>query len=178
MISNADEDHDPVVIFGDSLFPNQAYSLTGWGDEEENFKVAANSSSANHGENWGNSFDNGAAIGWPDYSNNVGYMTWGDGWNNDWNWNYTNNNNNTIYQVGPGLEHKIAGGEKGPCNDRIFASGQQPDKRRTERAFHTLVGNMIGKFLDVDNDSSGSVFGKFLRIRCEIDISKPLRRVV
>ncbi|KAL0404866.1 UNVERIFIED_CONTAM: hypothetical protein Sradi_2127400 [Sesamum radiatum] len=63
MISNVDEDHDPVVIFGDSLLPNQEYSVTGWGDDEENFKVPAKSSSANHGDpweqNWGNSFDNG-----------------------------------------------------------------------------------------------------------------------
>ncbi|KAL0453158.1 UNVERIFIED_CONTAM: hypothetical protein Slati_1293900 [Sesamum latifolium] len=66
MISNAEKDHDPVVIFGDSLLPNQEYSVTGWGDDEENFKVPAKSSSANHGDpweqNWGSSFDNGLQL--------------------------------------------------------------------------------------------------------------------
>lgn len=107
---NLDVDHDPVVIFGDTLLPNGGYATTGWGDEDENFKAAqANSSSANHGwvQDWGNSFDNnGTAIGWPDYSNNgwnigdgsgpSGYMGWGTGWNNDWGWNY---NNDTTYGV-------------------------------------------------------------------------------
>ncbi|KAI3471336.1 hypothetical protein Pfo_030701 [Paulownia fortunei] len=148
MISNADEDHDPVVIFGDSLLPNQAYSLTGWGDDEENFKVPANSYSANHGapweQNWGNSFDNGAAIGWPGYSNNAwhfgdgsgpaGYMTWGGGWNNDWGWNYANNN--IIYEVGPDIEHKIADGEQGPWNESNVArdnAGRHVSSDRTSR---------------------------------------------
>lgn len=107
--SNGNEDHDPVVIFGDSLFPN---SVAGWGDDDENFKVPTNSSSGNHPppfvENWGNSFDNsGATVGWPSYYNNPwqfsdgnqpsGYMAWGDGWNNEWGWNYSNNN--VIYEV-------------------------------------------------------------------------------
>ncbi|KAK4412906.1 hypothetical protein Salat_2937800 [Sesamum alatum] len=130
MISNADEDHDPVVIFGDSLFPNQAYSVTGWGDDEENFKVPAKSSSANHGDpweqNWGNSFDKGAATGWSDYCDNAwklgdgsgptGYMSWdAGGWNNNRSWNCANNN--MAYERRPDIEHEIAGTEQGTWND-------------------------------------------------------------
>ncbi|KAK6147594.1 hypothetical protein DH2020_018506 [Rehmannia glutinosa] len=40
------------------------------------------------------------------------------------------------------------------------------------------AGNFIGKFLEVQTDSTGSVIGKFLRIKVEIDIQKPLCRVI
>ncbi|KAL8493901.1 hypothetical protein ACS0TY_024893 [Phlomoides rotata] len=126
---NVEVDHDPVVIFGDTLLPNEAYTLTGWGDEDENFKAPqANSSSANQGspwvQNWGNSFDNGTAIGWPDYSNSAcnfgdgsgtgGYMAWGNGWNNEWGWNY---NNDVTYGAQPHMEQGMADGGWGQWND-------------------------------------------------------------
>lgn len=80
IVITEDEDHDPVVIFGDSLLPNETYSQAGWGDDEDNFKVPANSSSANHGaapweQNWGDSFENGAPNGWSGYPSN---NAWGD----------------------------------------------------------------------------------------------------
>ncbi|KAK6132622.1 hypothetical protein DH2020_033629 [Rehmannia glutinosa] len=43
--------------------------------------------------------------------------------------------------------------------------------------FAEIAGNTVEKFIAVDCDQSGSVVGRFLRIRAEIDISKPLRRV-
>ncbi|KAK6123351.1 hypothetical protein DH2020_042911 [Rehmannia glutinosa] len=44
--------------------------------------------------------------------------------------------------------------------------------------FASIAGNSIGQFIDVDCDASGSAIGKFLRIRVEMDISKPLRRIL
>lgn len=133
--SNADQDHEPVVIFGDTLFPNQ---VAGWGDDDENFKVPTNSSSGNHGtplmQNWGYSFDNEAAIGWPGYYNNAlhygdgnqpsGYMTWGGNWNNDWGWNYSNNN--VIYET-------MDDQEQGNWNDRNAAKANAGRNTRTPR---------------------------------------------
>ncbi|KAK6154906.1 hypothetical protein DH2020_009154 [Rehmannia glutinosa] len=46
------------------------------------------------------------------------------------------------------------------------------------RVFAKTSGDTIGKFLEVDVDSDGCSFGRFLRIRVEMDITKPLRRVV
>ncbi|KAK6139616.1 hypothetical protein DH2020_026640 [Rehmannia glutinosa] len=46
------------------------------------------------------------------------------------------------------------------------------------KEFAQLAGNTIGSFIDVDCDTFGSVVGKFLRIRTEIDISKPIRRIL
>ncbi|KAL8041378.1 hypothetical protein ABFS82_10G159200 [Erythranthe guttata] len=115
VISNPDQEHDPVIIFGDSLLPNQAYSSTGWGDEEENFKLPANSSSANNNgaeweQNWGDSFDNVVPIGWSGDSINACHFVNEDGWNNNdcgWNNDSNTNNNNTIREVGPATAHKV-----------------------------------------------------------------------
>ncbi|KAL6498477.1 hypothetical protein OROHE_026574 [Orobanche hederae] len=90
--SNTDENHDPVVILGDSLFPNQAYSLSGWGDEEKVLKGPDNNiTSLDHGDHWeqngDSSFGNGAAIVSP------------GGSNHEWNRNHANSN--TIYGAGP-----------------------------------------------------------------------------
>ncbi|KAL3819748.1 hypothetical protein ACJIZ3_005653 [Penstemon smallii] len=84
------ENHDPVIIFGDSLLPNQEYATIGWGDTEDNLHQVA----ANHVDDpWGNSGHNWAENGWPVYSNN-GYVTCEGGWNDDnWGWNYDSNNN-------------------------------------------------------------------------------------
>ncbi|KAK6163170.1 hypothetical protein DH2020_000034 [Rehmannia glutinosa] len=46
------------------------------------------------------------------------------------------------------------------------------------KAFAERAGNFIGTFLEVQTDSTGSVVGKFLRIKVEIDIQKPLCRVI
>ncbi|PIN10482.1 hypothetical protein CDL12_16933 [Handroanthus impetiginosus] len=90
---NVDEDHDPVVIFGDSLMPTQEFSPTGWGDDEENLEVQNNHSLVNYDDtgeqNWGN---NAVDSAWPGYSNNntwqfndgsgpTGSVSWGGGWN-------------------------------------------------------------------------------------------------
>ncbi|KAL2480693.1 Uncharacterized protein Adt_33659 [Abeliophyllum distichum] len=79
-----DENREPVVIFGDSFFVNQAFSPTGWGDYEENMKMPTNSTSANHVDpwehNWGNAFPNAFPIGCC--------------WNNVWGWNYLHNPQN------------------------------------------------------------------------------------
>lgn len=44
--------------------------------------------------------------------------------------------------------------------------------------FASLAGNSIGHFLEVDTDIFGSVIGRYLRIRVEININKPLRRIL
>ncbi|KAK6124740.1 hypothetical protein DH2020_041516 [Rehmannia glutinosa] len=46
------------------------------------------------------------------------------------------------------------------------------------KSFATEAGNIIGKFITVDTDSDGLSIGRFLRIRVDINISKPLRRSV
>ncbi|KAG8372025.1 hypothetical protein BUALT_Bualt12G0023800 [Buddleja alternifolia] len=97
--SDTEDDHEPVIIFGDSFLPKQA--VTGWGDDEENFKVPNNSSFNDGGATgWGDdgenfkvpnssSFNNGGATGWGDYGenfkvpnsssfNNGGATGWGD----------------------------------------------------------------------------------------------------
>lgn len=99
VIPNAEEDYDPVIIFGDSLVPDQALTPTGWGDDEENLEVPATRSSANYDDPWANSLNNWAGAAWG-YSNNAwqfsdgsgpSYMSWGGGWNSDWGWSYGNN---------------------------------------------------------------------------------------
>ncbi|KAL2501788.1 uncharacterized protein Fot_35636 [Forsythia ovata] len=103
-----DENREPVVIFGDSFFVNQAFSPTGWGDYEENMKIPTNSTSANHVDpwehNWGNAFPNAAPIGWTGFCNNAWNFNGGSGharyapciggWNNAWGWNYLHNPQN------------------------------------------------------------------------------------
>ncbi|KAK6121173.1 hypothetical protein DH2020_045094 [Rehmannia glutinosa] len=44
--------------------------------------------------------------------------------------------------------------------------------------FATNVANTIGNYIALDVDSDGSTIGRFLRIRVNLDITKPLRRVV
>ncbi|CAA0812787.1 Unknown protein [Striga hermonthica] len=74
-------DHEPVVIFGDSFFANQSYSLGGWGDAEENFSARDmnnNTKSRNiqggddwgQTQNWDSPLDNGPAVGLAGCSNN------------------------------------------------------------------------------------------------------------
>ncbi|KAK4434325.1 hypothetical protein Salat_0595300 [Sesamum alatum] len=40
------------------------------------------------------------------------------------------------------------------------------------------IGNKIGRFVDVDLDANGYVWGASIRIRVAIDITKPLRRAL
>ncbi|GER25828.1 DNA repair protein recA-like protein [Striga asiatica] len=69
-------DHEPVVIFGDSFFANQSYSLGGWGDAEENDKNNTKSHNNQGDDDWGQNrdrdspFDNGPAFGSAGCSNN------------------------------------------------------------------------------------------------------------
>lgn len=44
------------------------------------------------------------------------------------------------------------------------------------RSVATMLGNGIGEFLEVDSNEDGDCWGPSLRIRVNIDISKPLRR--
>ncbi|KAK6140252.1 hypothetical protein DH2020_026050 [Rehmannia glutinosa] len=46
------------------------------------------------------------------------------------------------------------------------------------RNFATTAANTIGSFIALDVDSEGLAIGRFLRIRVNLDISKPLRRVI
>lgn len=46
-IPDASGNHETVVIFGDSLYSNEAFSAVGWGENEENFIKATNLSSNN-----------------------------------------------------------------------------------------------------------------------------------
>ncbi|KAL3637203.1 hypothetical protein CASFOL_019502 [Castilleja foliolosa] len=121
---NADEKHDPVVIFGDSFFPNQSYSLAGWGDDEANFKAPDNN-------NTNNLYDNRAAIGSSDYSNNA----WGveDGWN----WNYSNNDSNAMYRIGPDIGNEMAYGEMIPWNGSNVAD-VAIEERHDERKWNSF----------------------------------------
>ena len=40
------------------------------------------------------------------------------------------------------------------------------------------IGNKVGKTIEVDTDEGGSAIGKFLRIKIQFDIRKPLMRGV
>ncbi|CAI9100599.1 OLC1v1037728C1 [Oldenlandia corymbosa var. corymbosa] len=44
--------------------------------------------------------------------------------------------------------------------------------------FAEKVGNNLGRFLSVDRDAEGSVIGRFLRIKVELDVTKPLRPII
>lgn len=46
------------------------------------------------------------------------------------------------------------------------------------KSFASLAGNNIGSFYEVDCDLSGSVIGKFLCICVDIDMNKPLHRIL
>ncbi|CAI9782819.1 unnamed protein product [Fraxinus pennsylvanica] len=92
---DSDENHDPIVVFGDSFFVNQKFYPSSQGDYEENMIIPSHSISANHVDpwdhNWGNTFPNAAAIGWTGFCNNewniiagsghAGYASWIGGWN-------------------------------------------------------------------------------------------------
>ncbi|KAL3533694.1 hypothetical protein ACH5RR_007215 [Cinchona calisaya] len=99
------ENNEPVVIFGDSLLCNQGFSPAGWGECEEDFKKATNSSSNNHDTPWDQSlcYSRGTAKenGWGDSGNNacvldvgsgaMGDTGWGGGWENSSSWNHHDN---------------------------------------------------------------------------------------
>ncbi|XP_073277526.1 uncharacterized protein [Primulina huaijiensis] len=97
VLPNEVENHDPVIIFGDALIANQAFSSSGWGDIEENVNVPADYSFGNHGDpweqNWGNSYSNEPVFEWPCYTidgcclrngSDSRHMQCGSGWNNRW----------------------------------------------------------------------------------------------
>ncbi|XP_031126136.1 uncharacterized protein LOC116028542 [Ipomoea triloba] len=65
-----DEKHEGVIIFGDALIPNDAFSASGWG-EEENFRKATNSSLNNHEDQWEHGWKNNET-------------TKQSGWNGEW----------------------------------------------------------------------------------------------
>lgn len=109
-----DEKHDAVIIFGDALIPNDAFSAPGWG-EEENFRKATNSSLNNHEDQWEHGWKNNETTkqsGWNgewglEEDGVLGYTEWGGeqredpqnlekggvitgdtGWGSDWNNDY------------------------------------------------------------------------------------------
>ncbi|KAL0430337.1 UNVERIFIED_CONTAM: hypothetical protein Sradi_0659700 [Sesamum radiatum] len=41
-----------------------------------------------------------------------------------------------------------------------------------------FIGDYLGRFIDVDADSAGHVWGSSMRLRVSLDVSKPLRRVL
>ncbi|KAL0337653.1 UNVERIFIED_CONTAM: hypothetical protein Scaly_2040400 [Sesamum calycinum] len=49
---------------------------------------------------------------------------------------------------------------------------------KMSRDMAVFVGNFLGRFVEVDMDSSGHVWGSHMRIRVSIDITKPLKRVM
>ncbi|KAK4392501.1 hypothetical protein Sango_2027900 [Sesamum angolense] len=135
-IPNIEEDHEPVVIFGDSIMPDQTFSPAGWGDCEENVDVPANNPSAECGgpweQNWGNPLNDNAPSAWPVYSNDWGWSNTNDyawpGYSNDWGWNGANdcfnyigtgwsNANDHFNYVGTGWSNVGHGGEWGQSND-------------------------------------------------------------
>lgn len=112
MTPETEEDHDPVVIFGDCALPNQDLAdlpPSGWGDDEDYLVPPVTHSSTNNADPWGHSSNEWAAAawlgysndGWQGYSNDAwqynnggghGYMPW-----EGWNWNCADNYN----YVGP-----------------------------------------------------------------------------
>ncbi|KAL0316776.1 UNVERIFIED_CONTAM: hypothetical protein Sradi_5555800 [Sesamum radiatum] len=102
-IPNTEQDHEPVVIFGDSIMPDQTFLAAGWGDCEENVDVPANNSAECGGpweQNWGNPLNDNAPSAWPVYSN-------------DWGWSNTND----YAWPGTGWSNVGHGGEWGQSND-------------------------------------------------------------
>ncbi|CAA3011236.1 Hypothetical predicted protein [Olea europaea subsp. europaea] len=150
-IPKAGENHETVVIFGDSFLANQAFLSTGWGDNEENFKIPTNESPANYGilelHDW-----DGTANGCTDYRNNtwyvsdvsgaVGHMPWEGDSNNNWGWNHSNGHDN--YEVKPVkpikpkyFEDKKADNVQGSRDDnnmgRVDDAGRYLSRYRTPR---------------------------------------------
>ncbi|KAL0367991.1 UNVERIFIED_CONTAM: hypothetical protein Scaly_1018000 [Sesamum calycinum] len=41
-----------------------------------------------------------------------------------------------------------------------------------------FIGNQVGRFVDVDMDSAGNVWGSSIRIQVSVDVTKPLKRVL
>ncbi|KAL0334346.1 UNVERIFIED_CONTAM: hypothetical protein Sangu_1590800 [Sesamum angustifolium] len=134
-IPNTEQDHEPVVIFGDSIMPDQTFLAAGWGDCEENVDVPANNSAECGGpweQNWGNPLNDNAPSAWPVYSNDWGWSNTNDyawpGYSNDWGWNGANdrfnyigtgwsNANDHFNYVGTGWSNVGHGGEWGQSND-------------------------------------------------------------
>ncbi|XP_073128393.1 uncharacterized protein [Henckelia pumila] len=89
---------DPVIIFGDDFIANQAFSPSGWGDNEENLNVPVGYSFGNHvdpwEQNWGNPYSNQPVFEWPGFAIDGWYLTtnggdsrhmqYGSGWNTGW----------------------------------------------------------------------------------------------
>lgn len=148
MSPKTEEDHDPVVIFGDFVTPNQVLPPIGWGDDEENLVAPATCPSANYVDPWGHSFNEWTASAWPGYSNNGwqgyssdawqygngsghGYMQWEGDWSN-WSWNYPNNYN----YVGPHIRDAWDDGDQRRWNENNIptaASGGCLSSYKTSR---------------------------------------------
>ncbi|KAH6819351.1 hypothetical protein C2S51_002954 [Perilla frutescens var. frutescens] len=149
MSSKTEEDHDPVVIFGDSATPNQVLPPTGWGDDEENFVAPATRPSANYVDPWGHSLNEWATAAWSGYSNDGwqgysndawqysngsghGYMPWEGDWSN-WSCNYANNYN----YVGPDIRDTWDDGDQRHWNENsvpMAESGECVSSYKTTRA--------------------------------------------
>lgn len=130
MSPKTEEDHDPVVIFGDSASPDQFSATVGWGDEEENLVTPATCSSANYANPWNewapSAWPGYTNDGWQTYSNDVwryndgsghGCVPWEGDWSN-WNWNYANNCYNYV-----GSDVRDVWGDGDPSNVPTAGSG-------------------------------------------------------
>ncbi|KAL0285579.1 UNVERIFIED_CONTAM: hypothetical protein Scaly_2814400 [Sesamum calycinum] len=58
----------------------------------------------------------------------------------------------------------------------VHVQGLPLSKMSKEMA--AFIGNHLGRFIDVDMDSAGHVWGSHMRIRASVDVTKPLRRVL
>lgn len=45
-------------------------------------------------------------------------------------------------------------------------------------SFSRIAVNEIGKFVEADTDKDGSIFGRFIRIKVDLNLSKPLKRCI
>ncbi|KAK4432084.1 hypothetical protein Salat_0970500 [Sesamum alatum] len=116
-IPNTEQDHEPVVIFGDSIMPDQAFSPAGWGDDEEFVDVPAQNPSAECGAPWEQSWGYPPSA-WPVYSNEWGWSNVSDcawpSYSNEWAWSNANDHFN---YVGTGWSNERHDGEWGLSND-------------------------------------------------------------
>ncbi|XP_041996936.1 uncharacterized protein LOC121747022 [Salvia splendens] len=91
-----EEDHDPVVIFGDYAAPDHVLATVGWGDLEDNLVGPAACSSANYADPW-NEWSGYHNDDMWQYNTRSGHRYMpraGDG--NNWSRNYANNRYNYV----------------------------------------------------------------------------------
>ncbi|KZV38323.1 hypothetical protein F511_25810 [Dorcoceras hygrometricum] len=95
-VPNEEENHEhPVILFGDAFIANQAFSPSGWGDDEDNYNFPANYSFGDHDDpleqNRGNPYSYEPAFRCPGFTldgqslrsgSDSRHMQCGSGWHN------------------------------------------------------------------------------------------------